>query len=259
MLLTVERVGQVLDLYNLEATEWGPTEAGAALGMSKQKAHTLMASMAEIGLLRRVGNGRYRIGWRAVQLDTLVSGSAPFRPVAHQVAVRLVRHTGETVHVGALDKGQVRYIDTVVGASGLRGSRSAIGAVLPAHCTGVGKALLAHLNQETVGEILDRRGLTRFTPATIVDRAQLLSELSDVRQTGLAYDREEVVSGVRCVAAPISDGEGSVVAAISLTAPTQRLQQHADAYRNLIVKAARTISAALRDRGGTLSGVARQE
>jgi DNA-binding IclR family transcriptional regulator len=248
MLLTVERVGEILDLYDVEASEWGPTEAGAALGMSKQKAHALMVSMTEIGLLRRVGNGRYRIGWRAVQLDRLVTGSAPFRPLAHRVAVQLARHTGETVHVATLDKGLVRYVDTVVGVSGIRGSRSAVGELLPAHCTGVGKVLLAHLDREAVVDVVQRRGLPKFTPATIIDPDQLLLELSRIRQTGIAYDRGEVVTGVSCVAAPIYEANGGVTAGISITAPTERFHERMTTYRALIIKAANTISAGLRRR-----------
>jgi DNA-binding IclR family transcriptional regulator len=181
-----------------------------------------------------------------VQLDRLVTGSAPFRPLAHRIAVRLARHTGETVHVATLDKGLVRYVDTVVGVSGIRGSRSAVGELLPAHCTGVGKVLLAHLDAEAVCDVLERRGLPKFTSATIIDPDQLLLELSQIRQTGIAYDREEVVTGVSCVAAPIYEGSGGVAAAISMTAPTERFRERATTYRILIIKAANTITAGLR-------------
>ena len=89
MLLTVKSVGQILDLYEADRPERGPTEVAGELGISKSKAQQLMSSMAEIGLLRRMDGGRYRIGWRSLQLEQLVTGTAPFRPVARAMAVRL--------------------------------------------------------------------------------------------------------------------------------------------------------------------------
>src|SRR5947199_10486110 len=94
MLLTVRNVGRILDLYSVDTPERGPTEVAAELGMGKSKAHALMASMAEIGLLRRVSGGRYRAGWRALELERIVRDSSPFRPVAYAVAETLARPCG---------------------------------------------------------------------------------------------------------------------------------------------------------------------
>ncbi|HEY3019865.1 MAG TPA: IclR family transcriptional regulator [Solirubrobacteraceae bacterium] len=246
MLLTVRNVGRILDLYSVDTPERGPTEVAAQLGMGKSKAHALMASMAEIGLLRRVSGGRYRAGWRALELERIVRDSAPFRPVAYAVAEKLARHCGETVHVAALDTGQVVYVDRLQGSRAMDIPVSKVGATLPAHCSGVGKVLLAHLDAGEVDAILDRRGLPAFTPNTITDRDALYAELHRVRRDGVAYDREEVVEGLACVATPILDADGSVCAAMSIAAPADRFAASETAYRSAVVRAARAVTERLR-------------
>jgi len=197
-------------------------------------------------LLRRVPGGRYRAGWRALELERIVRDSSPFRPVAYAVAEKLARHRGETVHVAALDAGQVVYVDRVQGSRPVDIPVSKVGATLPAHCSGVGKVLLAHLDPGEIDAVLDRRGLPAFTPTTITDRDALYAELHRVRRDGVAYDREEVVEGVRCVAAPILDADGSVCAEMSIAAPADRFASAETAYRSAVVRSARAVTERLR-------------
>jgi DNA-binding IclR family transcriptional regulator len=246
MLLTVINVGRVLDLYDAEHPELGPTQVAKALDMTKSKAQLLLASMAEIGLLRRNHGGRYCIGWRSLSLERLATGNAPFRPLARAMALRLARHTGEMIHVATLDLGWVVYVDRVPGQRAIQIDVSKVGATLPAHCSGVGKTLLAHLSAADVEVILDRHGMPRLTPATICDRDALYAELHRIRRDGVAFDREEVQEGLSCAAAPIVDGEGGVVAAISISVPTWRFHANEDAYRKLIINAASGVSRQLR-------------
>jgi DNA-binding IclR family transcriptional regulator len=242
MLLTVRNVGRILDLYSAETPELGPTEAAAALGIGKSKAHALMASMAEIGLLRKVPRGRYRAGWRALELARMVRDGAPFRPLAFGVAERLARHCGETIHVAALDSGQVVYVDRLRGSRAIEIPVSAVGSTAPAHCSAVGKSLLAHVEPGELDAILDRRGLPAFTRSTITDRDVLYAELHRVRRDGVAYDREEIAPGLSCVGAPIFDGDGKVCAAISIAGPTERVAALLDGYRSAVVRAARIVT-----------------
>ena len=167
--------------------------------------------------------------------------------MAYPVADRLARHSGETVHVAALDAGQVVYVDRLRGARAVEIPVSQVGATAPAHCSSVGKVLLAHLEPGEIDAILDRRGLPRFTPATITDRDALYAELHRVRRDGVAYDREEILRGLACVGAPIMDGEGSVVAAMSIAAPVERFATSEAAYRSAVVRAARSVTERLRE------------
>ncbi len=246
VLLTVQSVGRVLDAYSAEHPERGVTEIAGLLGVSKSKAHALLASMVEIGLLRRVDGGRYRLGWRALELVRLITETTPFRPPAHAAATALARRYGEIVHVATLDGGRVVYVDRIVGADGVDLPVSAIGSSLPAHCSGVGKALLAHLPAAEIDRVLDDHGLPRLTPGTITDRDALAAELHRIRRDGLSYDREEVVAGLSCVAAPIFDPVGRAVAAISVSAPTARLAAIEPGCGVAVRRASRAITEHLR-------------
>ncbi|MCS6868147.1 MAG: IclR family transcriptional regulator [Thermus sp.] len=113
---------------------------------------------------------------------------------------------------------------------------------LPAHCSGVGKALLAFRPWEEVERIVAERGMPAFTPNTITTLDELRTELQAVRERGYAYDIEEVVPELCCVAAPIRDHTGEVVAAMSLSVPFYRFQQLKEEYRKAILEATRTVS-----------------
>ena len=176
----------------------------------------------------------------------LFRSTAPFRPVARAMAVRLARHCGELIHVAALDAGQVVYVDRIPGSRAVEVGASSVGSTLPAHCSGVGKVLLAHLEPGQIDAILDRHGLPRLTQQTICERDALYAELHRVRRDGVAYDREEVQKGLSCVAAPVIDGDGVVVAAMSVSAPTDRFLAGEAAYRSMIVQAAHRVSVQLR-------------
>ncbi len=246
MLQTVGNVGRVLDLYDPDTPELGVTEVAVALDMGKSKAHLLLSSMAEIGVLQRVHGGRYRIGWRALQLDRIAAETTPFRLPGRSAAVALARRTGETIHLAALDGGKVVYVDRMQGDRATTLPLSAIGKRLPAHCSGVGKAMLAHLPAQDVDAYLERHGMERFTRTTITDVRKLHRELEEIRRTGVAYDREEVVPGLACVAAPIRDADAVVVAAISISGAVARQREHADEYRRLALGAVASIEKRIR-------------
>jgi DNA-binding IclR family transcriptional regulator len=247
VLLTVRNVGRVLDLFSTEHPERGVTETACLLGISRSKAHALMASMTAIGLLRRVAGGRYRIGWRALSLGRIATSTTPYRAPALRNGARLVREWGEAVHLATLEEGRVVYVDRLLGPNSLRLAVAATGASLPAHCSGVGKVLLAGRPDAEIAEVVDRHGLARFTPSTITDPQALLEALRGARAFGFAADREEAVAGVSCFAAPIVDGDGRTVAAMSVSAPTERLRRREAELRRAILGVTRATSQALRE------------
>jgi len=130
---------------------------------------------------------------------------------------------GETVHLVVLDRLEVLYIDKRESYRSLR-IVSQVGMRLPAHCTGVGKVLLAHLEPEQRAEVINVKGLARFTRNTLTDIKVLENELTRIRAQGYAIDNEEIMDSLRCIAAPIRDQTGKVISAISLSGPVSRLQ-----------------------------------
>jgi DNA-binding IclR family transcriptional regulator len=242
MLLTIESAGRVLSLYTRESPERGVTEVALALGISKSKAHALLASLASVGLLRRTQHGRYRVGWRVLSLNRVLAETTDFHRQARPVLAALGARYGELVHLGALDDGQVVYVDRVKGTHAVQIDASSLGNRLWAHCSGLGKVLLAHLPQAARDEFLDRHGLPALTPNTITDRCALEAELAEVRRRGYALDRGEIVADVHCVAAPIVIPGPTVVAAISMAAPSYRFQARKDVYCHAIARAGTYIS-----------------
>jgi DNA-binding IclR family transcriptional regulator len=137
----------------------------------------------------------------------------------------LARETGETVHLGVFDGSQVVSIEKMDSPHGLA-SNVTIGKGAPAYCTGVGKALLA-FQPDSVVEHVCRLGLAKHTPQTITSPARLRQELAHVRMQGYAVDNMEHQPDVRCVAAPVYDRLGRVVASLSLSGPATRIPKEA--------------------------------
>ena len=134
----------------------------------------------------------------------------------------LVEQCGETVNLGVIDDGEAVFISQVESREVMRmivrlGSRS------PIHASGVGKALLANMPEKRLAEILQQRGLARYTERSIDNPAQLRTELARIRQLGYALDDEEHAVGLRCVASAIFDENGQALAAISLSGPKARV------------------------------------
>jgi DNA-binding IclR family transcriptional regulator len=225
MLQTIHKVGSVLDLFTVERPEWRLAEAAAALSLPRSSAHALLSSLVQIGVLESRDRGRYRVGWRIVELGETLRATVNVRTIAYPFLERLVEEYGETSHLAIMERSRVLYIDKIVGTHMVNVVGARVGTQLEPHCSAVGKVLLAHLGRHELDRILGRLSFRRFTATTITTRAAMVDELAAVRQDGVAYDRGEAVSDVHCVAAPIRDGMGVVVAAVSMTVPVSRFSR----------------------------------
>lgn len=242
MLQTVQKAAEVLNLFSIEHPEWGISELAKALAFPKSSTSALVSTMAEQGLLRRTNAGRYKLGWRLVSLSQVLLSTTDFRIEARPVMESLIARFGETVHLATLESGQVIYVDKLQGTRAIQVSVTGVGYQLPAHCSGVGKVILAHHPWEEVQQILASKGMAALTSNTITTPEALKVELARVAAQGYAYDMEEAVEELCCVAAPIRDHRGDVVAAMSLSVPAYRFQQAREQYRLAIVGAAKQIS-----------------
>ncbi|WP_298818801.1 IclR family transcriptional regulator [uncultured Chloroflexus sp.] len=251
MLQTLQKAARALTLFTPAHPEWSVGDMAKALGLPKSSVSELLSSLAEQGLLRRVGAGRYRLGWRLLELGQTLLKTTEFRDEARAVMQEMVNTWGETMHLAVLESGEVVYLEKLRGQQGLQVELSGIGVRLPAHCSGVGKVLLAYQPWEAVLRVVGNEQLYPFTPHTITSLEALSEELVRVRQRGYAYDQEEVSIGLCCVAAPIYDYEGRVIAAVSFSTPTHRFRLHREQYTRAIVEGALRISERLGYYGGT--------
>lgn len=239
---TIKKAMQVLDLFSLERPEWGVSEVARTLQLPKSSTSELMSSLANQRLLSRTAKGRYRLGWRLFELSQTLLDTTEFRIEARKVMEELVRTWGETVHLAVLDGVQAVYIEKLQPTPAVKIKISRAGARLPAHCSGVGKVLLAHCEWEYAAELLEDQGLSALTSNTITDLDALADELERVRERGYAYDDEEILVGLCCVAAPIYGSKGEVVSAVSFSVPAYRFHPRRDEYTVAILDAARHIS-----------------
>lgn len=221
MLATVARTGRVLNLFTPEAPEWGVRDAAAALRMPKSNVHELLTSLSSIGLLRRTPSGRYRLGWRLLTISADLLKGSGFEARAQRIVGEVAGHVGETVTIGAWDG---LHVVCVASASGRAdGCAVPAGTVLPGHATALGKLLLSSPPWETAANIIDRYGLPSYTAMTVRDSAMFERQLESVRRTGIAYEYEEYTVGLACVATGVYD-HGDLVAAVSVTAPVDRMR-----------------------------------
>jgi DNA-binding IclR family transcriptional regulator len=204
--------------------EMGISALAIKLGLAKSTVHRLATTLVEYDILEQNReNGKYRLGLALFELGTLVRRKMDVMSEAQGQIHALADLTGETVQLAILDHFSVLYIRIRESRQAVRLS-SGLGSRAPAHCTSVGKALLAYKPPEVVKQVIEN-GLKRYTENTITEPSRLIDELAQVRARGYAIDDEEIEPGLRCVAAPIRDHSGQVVSAISVAAPVQRMSK----------------------------------
>ena len=242
----VDRVADILEAFLWLGPELGVSELARAIGLTKATTHRLLASLRNREFVAQDPNSRrYRLGMRLWELGTVARSSMDWLAEAKPELETLAGETGETAHLAVLDDDQVLYVDKVESGHSLR-MPSQVGRRLPAHCTGVGKALLAFLSEERLATLIEHRGLPRFTAHTIDDAAALRAVLAAIREAGFATDDEEIEDGLRCIAAPVRDHTGSVIAALSIAGPMSRIpEEDTPRLAKRVIAAADGISARL--------------
>ncbi len=235
----------ILDYLASSGNEAGVTELAQFLGTHKSTASRLLATLNARGYVsRNPQSGKYGLGLHLVELSRVKLDQIDLRQLARPYLEELVSSTGETAHLAILDRARVVYVDKVDTPQTL-GMRSRIGYRIAVHCTALGKALLAHVPAEELDALLDADSMVRFTSNTITDPETFKLHLASVRERGYAIDDEEHEDGIRCIAAPIKDHAGRVVAAISVSGPTFRVtREKADTIGQLVRDAACRLSAA---------------
>lgn len=250
MLQTIQKAGEVLTLFDRDHSEWGVREVAARLKIAKSSAHDLMSSLAKLGFLNKTDDNRYRLGWRLVTLSETLLATTELRKEARPVMEELASQYQETIHLAVLDDTRAVYVDKLEGRQAVRVELTSLGARLYAHCSALGKILLAYREEGEVKRIIQIAGLPRFTANTITTEEDLMQSLGKIRKQGYAYDLEEILPDLCCVAAPIFDYTGVVIASISMSIPAYRFRRSQSEYRDAIVRTAKVISERLGYYGG---------
>ncbi len=242
---TVDKALHVLDAVAESEEPISLTALVAETGLEKTTTHRLARSLADGGLLRFDPETRsYTLGWRLIELGALASQRTKALNVADRYLNKLRDETGETIHLGAYDNGEVVYLAQHSSSAAVV-VRARVGQRRPLHSTAMGKALLAFGPDDWLVRYL-KEPLAAYTENTIREKEELQEHLRRVRRVGFAVDDEEMSEGIRCVAAPILDHTGLAVAAISATGPAFRVSRgELDRLTAEVTSAARMVSSEL--------------
>jgi IclR family transcriptional regulator, KDG regulon repressor len=242
----LDRTAAILDALAACDEDLSLFELSARLDLHKSTIHRLLMVLERHHLVeRRAQNGKYGLGLKLFELGTKAFARLGLGERAHPFLERLAAETGETAHLCTLDDGEVIYLEKVEPSRSVR-VPSSVGQRNPAHCTAVGKALLAFLPQSEVDALIRRRGLKAYTRHTITGTAPLKRELGAIRNRGYAIDDEEIEEGLRCIGAPVRDHSGRVVASMSIAGPAFRLTRaKTPGAARLVTKVADQLSAEL--------------
>jgi IclR family acetate operon transcriptional repressor len=191
-------------------------------GLPTATVHRLAGQLIEVGALERVGR-EYKIGVRIFQLSGTVWSQRVLRNAATPYLQELFDEVHETISLASLQGSNVLYIDRLRG-HGTVSLPVFPGDTMPAHCTGLGKAMLAFSSGEQVRSVVSQ-GLKPRSPRTITAPQRFLDQLTSIKRTGVALDAEESVDGVCCVAAPIIGPDGKAFAALSVASTTARMRR----------------------------------
>ncbi len=215
-------------------------------GLHPSTAHRILNDLTLGRFVERPQAGTYRLGMRLLELGNAVKERLDVREAALAPMRELHKLTHQAVNLSLRQADEIVYIERAYSErSGMQVVR-AVGGRAPLHLTSVGKLFLAHDDPARVRAYAARTGLAGHTRNSITELSRLERELSQVRATGIARDDEELEVGVRCIAAAIHDDQGRLLAGLSISAPSDRLDE---SWVERVRGTARQISEALGYRG----------
>jgi len=222
---SVERAADILELFLISESELSVKEISQKLSLSKSTAHGLIKTLDHRGYLQQnPDNLKYRLGMKLFELGNFIGNHLDIRGISQPIIKALVEELMETVHLVVRERDEVIYVEKVDGPRALR-IYSQVGKRAPIHCTGVGKAILAYQDEKEIERILSSTLLESFTARTITDKDDIKNELKVIKKQGFSIDDEEIELGLKCIAAPIFDHLGNVIASISCASPKMRLDE----------------------------------
>jgi DNA-binding IclR family transcriptional regulator len=223
---SLESVDRVVRVLRVLESEDPITLADVARrsDLSEPTALRYLSSLCGHGLAERTASGRYRLGWELFRLGREALALRVPRDVALPVMETLRKQFNETVNLGLRERDDLVIVEVLHSRRSLK-QVNEVGQRDPWHASALGKAMLAFMTESDRGALLDRVGLARLTPQTIVDRAVLEHQLAETRERGYAIDRHEVEDDITCVAAAVLGPNGAPSYAISVSFPSHRVEE----------------------------------
>lgn len=243
----LQRGMHVLDTFLDARTPLKLEDICARTDLPKSTAFRIVVNLLRGQYLTETDEG-YWLGLKMLRFGALVEGRLDLKQQAQQFLTELRDRVNETVHLAVLDNDlRVVYLDKLSTQHAVGLMMSRIGVTAPMHCTALGRVMAAFRPEAEIRHWIQENGLKAYTDATVTDKAAFLQELREIRSREYDVDNGEYEAGVRCVAAPIRDSAGQVVAAVSISGPDTRMPLHLLDTRMAadVVAAASKISQAL--------------
>jgi len=228
---------KVLQIIEVMAEEVSPVrlkDIAEKLQMPTATVLRFLKTLIEAGYVNKdPESSRYLLTYKVLKVGEQVRSNTNLREVARPYLVDLISKVGESGCLAIEVEQMAVYIDAVEGPDRMLRTLQRIGRSAPMHSTGVGKNLLLNYSANEISQLVEKKGLPQLTPNTITSLNELLRTLQRVKNEGIAFDNEECEIGVKCIAAPVYDFEKKVIASISISAPTARLQGN---YEEMIIR-----------------------
>lgn len=237
----IERMMSLLDTLAHHSEPITLKQLAQQTQLHPSTAHRILGAMVNGRVVDRIEPSSYQLGLRLLELGNLVKSRLNFRQTALPYMQQLHQELRETVHLSVRYNDEVVYVERISSSAPMMRVVQVVGSRAPLHVTAVGKVYLAN-EPEKCSEYVERTGLPAFTPNSVKNLKSLLEELKIIQQQGYAFDREEAEKGVSCIAAGIRDDDGNLIAGLSISAPTERLNS---AWASLIKETANSISTVL--------------
>jgi DNA-binding IclR family transcriptional regulator len=236
----------VLDIFLKKNAPMSMTEISEELGLYPSTTHRILDTLKHGGFVEQDSfTQKYQLGLKLIELGMAKLNQINLVKEAMPLLKELSKKINETVHLAILENNEVLYLAKEESSQTIR-MISYVGKRAPLHCTSLGKVLLAFLHSDERKNILNRIELSKLTENTITNKNKLMEELNRIKQKGFALDREENEKFVRCIAAPIKNYQGKVIAAASISGPSYRINEcNQNPLKEEIISTCQKISARL--------------
>lgn len=241
----INKALSILEILLQQGSAMNMTEISEKLELYPSTIHRILDTLKHWGYVEQEPlNQKYRLGLKVLELGMAKLNQMDLVREVTPYLKELVNQCNETVHLGVLlaEDGEVIYLAKEESSQTIR-MCSYVGKRAPLHCTALGKVLLAYLPKVEIKKILDKIELTRLTEKTITDKKELEEELYKVKEQGFALDIGENEKDVRCIAAPIMDYQGKVIAAVSISSPAFRINENVqNNFKKALIETSKKVS-----------------
>lgn len=214
----------ILSCFTVKEPVWGVTELAKHMDLNKSNVHNILSTFKSLGYLEQLPDGRYRLGMKILEYAFAINQNLGYPRAVYDILVDTADRTGEVVYFGIPYGTNVLYLYVAHPKSrmGVMPYRDMLGETAPLYCTGIGKAILAHMPEvEWESHLSVNR--KKYQANTITDRDAIFEELRYIRRRGFAIDNTEREPGIRCVGMPVCDRSGRVLAGISVSGPMESM------------------------------------